>query len=351
MNSNIPSFPSLPEIPSCKWIGKTSSPRTDEQRVLSNIFKNHKPNSDDLHIIKELTEFYRNLQKGLSKINYEIFTQDDIVAFQNYIRYVYYYTFQIQPQSFQINIIYRVVKNEHIINERSHLTKKSFLSYPPIEIVNLLGRFNRGNSPNYTLFYGSETIDTALNEIKPKIGDLVSVGIWQPKNNRNFSPHIIFNSANDIAFNETANNAGNHYNSIINNSPSFMTDFLTQYFELLSYEFSKHVTSDKAYLLSSILSEDTLNLQNNSLKNNTCDLIVFPSVGNKFLTNNLAIRPDIFDESFNLTKVVEFEVKDTHYNLPRPKKNQSYNHNYITVLVPKNVKETVNIDEENIIWN
>jgi flagellar biosynthesis/type III secretory pathway ATPase len=68
-------------------------------------------------------------------------------------------------------------------NER--LNNISFLKYPPIDIVKSINKYNRANTPNTTVLYTTENIDSALKEIKPPINKLITVGLWKPKEQKN----------------------------------------------------------------------------------------------------------------------------------------------------------------------
>ncbi len=76
------------------------------------------------------------------------------------------------------------------------------------------------------------------------------------------------------------------------------------------------------------------------------ECIVYPSVGNKFLKSNVAVRKDVFRHKFQLTKVIEFEVTETHYDNIQDQQNPES----INLVNYKNYRETKNIQDNKIIW-
>ena len=164
----VPIFKGLPEIPKAKI--RTNGSKTLEQEVLSKLMNGKAPipTTLDNYYINQLTEFYKNLSEALITVPYKLFNTYDINNFKEYISYVYYYTISWFPQQFTINLTYRAVTNKNITQNCDSLIKKEHLSYPPVHIIK---KYNRANSPNATMFYGCDTINTALNEIKPKSGD------------------------------------------------------------------------------------------------------------------------------------------------------------------------------------
>ena len=65
------------------------------------------------------------------------------------------------------------------------------------------------------------------------------------------------------------------------------------------------------------------------------ECIIYPSVGNKFKTSNVAVRKDILRHEFELTKVIEFEVT---------------NPESINLVDYKDYRITEKIEDNRIIW-
>lgn len=345
--SSPPSFREFPKIPDFKKIGN-SSPRTIEQKVMSKLFKHAKPTIQDLEIVDLNRQFYSQLNRSLTELSYEELNPSDLRKLADYVRYVFYYVIGLNS-GITVNRTYRMIRNKSIKGDEQSLTKKRHLSYPPQHIIKRIGKLNRANSSNFTVFYGSETIDTALNELKPSTGEVISVGCWGGPPHE-LRAHVVFNHHLDLKFNDISKGARTAYSELVLNNPDFISAFLTNYFELICREFSKEVKNENEYIISSIISEDILNLEKNPKKKGA-DLLVYPSVGNRFVTNNLAIKPEVFRRDFNLVKVLEFEVGNTYYDQIRNKENQNLNHENISIVEPLNLKVTHRFHDNNILWD
>ncbi|WP_420316016.1 hypothetical protein [Ekhidna sp.] len=315
---------------------------------MSKLFKHVTPTTQDLEIVELNRQFYMELNRSLIELSFEELDANDLIKLGDYIRYVFYYVIGLNS-GITVNRTYRMVRNKSIIGDEQSLTKKRHLSYPPEHIVQKIGRLNRANSSNFTVFYGSETIDTALNELKPSTGELVSVGYWEGPPHE-LKAHVVFNHHADLKFNDISKGARTAYSELVLNNPDFVSAFLANYFELVCREFSKEVKNENEYVISSILAEDILNLEKNPKKKGA-DLLVYPSVGNRFITSNLAIKPEVFRRDFNLVKVLEFEVGKTYYDQIRSKETQNLNHENISIVEPRNLRVTGQFHENDILWN
>ena len=336
-------FRNLPEIPeSKKWIKGENG--TLEQKITFQLISNQPITTEEESVMIELTDFYKSLYKSLEKLEYDSFSNKDFENFKNYIFYAFNYVVFL-TNNLTVYQLYRVVINKNIVGSKKSLTKKGFLSYPPLHIVKRINRYNRANEPNTTVFYGAESIDTALNEIKPEKGDLVSVGVWKPTRNGEFISYPISHSAEGFGVNENSTSAMTAFLEYQKKQSKVLGDFLEHFFQLLGREFSKPIKHHYEYLISAMFSNRILDNPQNKGTNFDMECIVYPSVGNKFLTSNLAFRRDVFRHNFELSKVLEFEVTETHYEKSQKKEPGSIN-----LVEFTNYKETDKFDGNNIVW-
>ncbi len=251
------SFRDLPEIPKSKlWL--PNGKETVEHIISKKLFLNQEINNDEKEIISELSLFYGILYKTLQDLDYSDFNNKDFENFKNYIFYAFNYILLFK-NNLTIYKLYRVVINENVSGSKKPLTKKCFLTYPPEHIVKKRNIYNRANTPKTTIFYGSETIDTALNEIKPKIGDIISVGEWKPLNpNIEFISYPISHTEKGYGVNEHSTNALNGFYELEICKNEMLKSFLEPYLYILGYEFSKPIKHHYEYYLSSIFSESIL---------------------------------------------------------------------------------------------
>lgn len=338
-------FRDLPEIPTSKlWL--PSGKATLEHSISRKLFLNQEINNQEKEIMAELTMFYGILYKTLQDLDFSNFNNKDFENFKNYIFYAFNYILLFK-NNLTIYKLYRVVINENVSGSKSSLTKKGFLTYPPEHIVKKINKYNRANTPKTTIFYGSETIDTALNEIKPKIGDVISVGEWKSLNpNIEFISYPISHSEKGYGVNEHSTNALNAFYDLEINKNPILKSFLEPYLYVLGYEFSKPIKHHYEYYLSSIFSEKILEKSENRIDRFKMECVIYPSVGNKFLKSNVAVRKDVFRNRFQLTKVIEFEVTETNFdNIQNQQNTESIN-----LVKFKNHRETKNIQDNKIIW-
>ena len=336
-------FKDLPEIPNSKrWI--SGKRETLEQTISKKLLFGETLSETEKNVMLELTLFYGILYKSLEDIDYTNFTTKDFENFKNYIFYAFNYTV-ILKNNVEIIQLYRVVINENIIGSKKSITKKGFLTYPPIHIVKKINKYNRANTPNTTLFYGSETIDTSLNEIKPKVGDIVTVGTWVPTRKCEFISFPISHSEPGFGINLNSTNAMKAVLEFKQKNDKMLTDFMEPYFYILGQEFSKPIKHHYEYLISSLFAESIFDNPQNKNTRFDIECIIYPSVGNKFKTSNVAVRKDVFRHNFELKNVKEFEITETHYD-----RQQSILTDEIKLVEFKNFKETSNINGNDIIW-
>ncbi len=77
------------------------------------------------------------------------------------------------------------------------------------------------------------------------------------------------------------------------------------------------------------------------------DCIIYPSVGNDFGTDNLAVHPDSVEKEFELSQITEFEIEESYYE-------KKYVRNHPEVITLAKVKNRVNakniLDNGDIVW-
>lgn len=336
-------FRDLPEIPKAKiWLKGESY--TLEQKIAFKLMNGKTISTSERNVMKVLTGFYAALNDSLKKLDYVSFSDKDFKDFKNYILYAINYITLISNK-LTVYQTYRVVINEQVIHSKESIRKKSYLTYPPLHLVQKKRKYNRANTYGSTVFYGSETIDTALNEIRPSVGDLITIGVWKPLQEKEFNSYPISHIPQGFGKNESSTRAMLSFIELRKRQDPTLSDFMEPYLQLLGREFSKPVVHHYEYLISSLSSEEIFKTQKNKNTSFDIECIIYPSVGNKFQTCNLAIRRDIFRHNFVLSKVIEFEVTETHFE-----RDQEKEHDNISLVNYKNYKETDKIYDNDIIW-
>lgn len=334
-------FRDLPTIPKTKrWIedGKT----TVERQITEKLRLGYSIIEEEEELLAELAIFYKQLYIGLEKLDYKSFTSKDFEDFKNYIKYVYNYIVLL-ANKIQIFQLYRVV----IYGDNKTITNKKWLTYAPLHVVDKIGKLNRANTTKTTIFYGAETIDAALNELKKhiKIGDLVTVGKWIPNENRDFISYPISHSKPGYGINPGSTKALHGFLEYSKTQNIYFTEIMERYFYILGKEYSKEIDHHYEYFISATFSEDILDNPQNKNTNFDIECIVYPSVGNKFKTSNVAIKKEVFRHNFKLEKVIEFNVTELHFE-----RNPSTDIEAINLVHYENWRSTTKFDNNQIIW-
>lgn len=336
-------FRDLPKIPDTKkW--QEGERETTEQKISKKLITGKPVTLAEKEIMQDLVLFYAILYKSLQNLEFETFTTKDFKNFENYIFYAFNY-FPALANKLTIYQLYRVVINQNLIGTKESLTKKGLLSYPPLHIVKKINKFNRANTPRTNVFYGAETIDTAINEIKPRIGDKVTVGVWQPITKREFNSYPISHSEKGFRINENSTHAIVAFDEFRKANDKVLIDHMEPYLHVLGYEYSKIIKHHYEYLISAMFSEKILKNPQNKGTSFDFECIVYPSVGNKFITSNVAVRTDIIRNEFSLSKVIEFEVTQCHFDNEQKSSPESIN-----LVEYKDYRETNTFEDNRIIW-
>ena len=306
-------FRDLPEIPKHKrWVKGSFS--TLEQDISRKLSTNQAITKEEEDIFTELTTFYEKLDNKLAKLDYSSFTSAEFENFKNYIHYAFSFT-ALLVNELTIFQMYRLVVNENITGKNESIVNVDFLKYPKISVVKKINKYNRANTPETNIFYASENIDTALKEIRPPLNKLITVGVWTPKNiNKKVISYPISHSDLAISINESVQKATQAFESRITDTNPLLHRFMKYYFRLLGREYTKKITHHHEYIISALFSEDILKDHSHTDDTFKIGCITYPSVGNEYKTQNLAILPEIIDQDFELTKVIEFEIEEEFYD-------------------------------------
>ncbi|KUJ56224.1 hypothetical protein [Chryseobacterium aquaticum] len=305
-------FRDLPEIPSTKKF-VDGSQMTEEQIIGFKLLNEQDVTEDELKKFVKLENFYSELREKLRDLDYKNFTENEVDEFKNYIFYAFNYRI-FASNNIAIFSTYRLVVNENVMGSNEAIVDTKFLSYPPIDIVKKIGKFNRANSSNCTLFYSCENINTSLKEIKPPINKLITVGVWVPKNRNKFNGYAISNSERAGAVNAGVKKSNDAFTSTKDELHSQFFKFAKNYLDLIGEEFTKEVNHHNEYIISALFAESTLYDLNYQRKEGDFECVIYPSVGNNFFSDNVAFIPEVIDNDFILEKAIEFEIEEQYYD-------------------------------------
>lgn len=339
-------FKDFPPIPKPKqWSNNT----TEEQIITQKLISGESISEDERKTLKICIDYYNQLLPRFKSLDYtklNINEQKELIVF---IDYVFNYI-TLSSNELYVSKLYRLVINEDVLGKKEKIREQKYLSYPPIEIVQSLGKYNRANTPDYNLFYSTDSIDNALLEIKPQKYSVVTIGVWIPKKGTEVTMTNFPVSHNPYLFRVNPHAARGYFaleELKRKQKDPLLSDFMKAMFTFISEEFAKPVTHHLEYLISSRFADKILNRDQDPNDKFNYHCIIYPSVGNLYQVDNVAIKPDFFDENFKLEKVIEFEITQPHYDKTPPRNDQEE----ITVVEYKDREETDWIENNGyIVW-
>ena len=335
-------FRDFPEIHPAKRFIK-SKKYNREWDISLKLMAGEPLNKDEIQILTELLDFYEDYGRKISEFEFTTLSDEEILKFKWYIRYVHNVTVYLSSD-ISLKEVFRLVINENIIGSKKSLTSKNLLSYPPASIVKNNNKYNRANTPDYPMFYCSESINTALFELKPNVGDLVTVGVWRPITNHPFETYIISHNEDAYEKNAITTKSIESLKKFKDGYDKHLTLYIESYLKLLGKQYSKKVNHHYEYLVSALISEKILENPELSKISNPIECLTYPSIENKF-KSNFAFRPDIIDSKWNLFCAIEFQVTKQHFDrIPNPRNNS------ISLVSVENLRMTMDIKNEEITW-
>lgn len=195
----------------------------------------------------------------------------------------------------------RVTLNRNISKVGNRMiTEIKYLKYPPPESIT---KFGRCNLIGQSMLYGSFNMVTASKEMRPEIGDLVTISTWKLKQGMDIltCPIFYITSLDGMVHNELSlkckiahdNYFRNHFSNEYRNEVDNLMEFFAK-------AFAKEVAVGNwnDYFLSAYLTNIIFNRIGPKI-----EMLIYPSVQESLESSNMAIRPEVFDEKFELYEV------------------------------------------------
>lgn len=198
----------------------------------------------------------------------------------------------------------RVTINKNLFGgNNQRINEIKFLKYPPADKVS---KYGRANLIGQSVFYCTSNPITALNEMKPQLGDLITTSIWKQKDDNRFlkiSPIFKITSLNGVVHNELSLKFTMAYKNSLKQHPKEIAEQIDVLLQFIADCFAKDVDYGNSYdyALSAFYANKILN----DFEGGTIEALVYPSVADKLDFSNLAIKPSIIDEHFELSEVTE----------------------------------------------
>lgn len=232
----------------------------------------------------------------------------------------------------KINRIFRLTVNNRLFEgEQKRITELKSLRNPPKCMVTKLGR---ANFEKQCIFYGGFEPMTIMNELKPNVGDLITICEWKLITDLYLYTVPIFKPMNIYDNNGLSMDMECEYNNLIRHLPIHETESRQILLNFLTDCFAKSIDkNNKDYYLSAYFADFIFH----QFENGITDCIIYPSVqiGGAFM--NIAMKADIFKKNYE-----PFEVNESIITM-----SDKINRRYFM----RATASSKFFEGENIIWN
>lgn len=301
-------FTGFPKIPYVKLWQENNN--TLEQTIFKKVIEyKHITREEEIHLYNVL-EFYNSVFNRLRLLDVSSLSPIELQKFMGYYKYIFN-NYILSKNELTASRLIRLVRNEAIIGSNELLTRRNQLSYPSKEIVKQVNRYNRANTPNSTVFYAADSINAALKETKPKVGERVTIGFWDNCTARPLVNFPISHNDSALKVNPDVKQGYNAFARLRGSNHFLVYDIMKKILTFLSDEYAKQAKSHFDYFNSAVYSEEILGGRDTLGWDIEC--ISYPSVQNEYKYLNVAIKPNILDLKFKLAKVISFVVTREMY--------------------------------------
>lgn len=200
--------------------------------------------------------------------------------------------------------IYKLTINRNVIGANKRIKEVKYLTYPPKNLVKSYGRCNK---PGQNIFYGALSWMTTMNEVGPRRGDLITSTKWRAKQNATLKYSPIFkNQPTDNVINPEMLEVERIYEQKVSTFPPYIKEAADLLLQFITDAFTKRINPKEHlnYIISAYFSDKIFN----DLDNGRIEAIYYPSVHEKLSFQNIAIKPYVLDEKYELDEVSDFLV-------------------------------------------
>lgn len=199
--------------------------------------------------------------------------------------------------------IHRLTINKRVIGTNKRIREIKHLKYPP---ANKLSKYGRCNFPKQSVLYASFVHMTAMNETQPRIGDLITESVWRVRSNQPLKYCPIFKNQpkGENVINPRTYEINQIYIKKLREYPDYIREQIDALVQFVADEFTKRVqpNADLDYIFSAYFSNKIFT----DFEDGAIEAIYYPSVKDRLSFENLAIKPNVFDDKYDLV-----EVKDS----------------------------------------
>ncbi len=194
----------------------------------------------------------------------------------------------------------RITINKNVIGSNKRIYEIKYLKYPPAEKVT---KYGRCNLPGQSIFYGSFLSMTALNEMRPNKGDLITESTWRLTGDQPIIYCPIFKNqpVEKDVINPSTFEINQIYERKVKDYPEKARNQIDYLLQFVTDAFTKyiHPSNHLNYIFSAYFSNKIFN----NFENGKIEAIYYPSVKEKLSFENIALKAEVFDKRYELIKV------------------------------------------------
>lgn len=205
----------------------------------------------------------------------------------------------------------RITVNKRVIKTNERILNSKDLKYPPEKCVK---NFGRANLKGQSVFYGTFNFITAIKEMQPEVGDLITISSWgliQKENYLVTCPMFLSQPQNSHSFFKLRTFYTSFFSDLLN-YPKPIANLIYELHRFYAKCFSREISrsNSQAYIFTALLADKILNHH----RNGVIDAILYPSTKDDLLTDNIAIKKESFDKNYVLLNTIEKRLTEKSEN-------------------------------------
>jgi hypothetical protein len=193
----------------------------------------------------------------------------------------------------------RITINKNVIGSNKRIHNIKYLKYPPSDKVK---KYGRCNLPGQSVFYSSFLTFTAMDEMKPRVGDLITETTWKVKAEQPLIYCPIFKNqpTEENILNERTLKINQLYENKIKDYPEYTRKQIDTLVQFVTDAFTKriHPNNHLDYIFSAYFSNKIFH----EFENGKIEAIYYPSVQSRLSFENVAMKHNVFDSKYELVK-------------------------------------------------
>jgi hypothetical protein len=248
------------------------------------------------------SEIFEKLKQQINQVDLSLNPNDEVLVktqLETFKPFVFGFN-KVVPCFERLTINKRLPKNN---NET--IRELKYLKNPPSECVN---KYGRANLKQQSVLYATFILPTAIFEMKPLDGDLVTISKWRLKLDNTplmVYPVIDYDNCKDYQLK-------NEFSKALKMYPKELQEIIIMDNQLLTCYFSRFVDREKDvnYIFSAYFADKILN----DYYDGKIDAIIYPSVQDPTNSANIALKPQDFNDKYEVYEISESIVRSNGYD-------------------------------------